>query len=98
MIDSSTPHSQIPAQGANVRQKTEQAEWKAKVLLWKLHEALGKPRLSGRLVLDPGRGVENALIYGLGYADVAASPDISFVSPAVDFRVAVSSLLSRIPE
>jgi transcriptional regulator with XRE-family HTH domain len=32
------------------------------------------------------------------YPDVAASPDVSFVRPAVDFRVAVSSLLSRIPE
>jgi hypothetical protein len=30
------------------------------------------------------------------YPDVAASPDVS-VSPAVDFRVAASSLLGRIP-
>ena len=45
-----------------------------------------------------GEAVENALIYWLGYPDVAASPDVSFVRPAVDFRVAVSSLLSRIPE
>jgi hypothetical protein len=53
---------------------------------------------SGRPVLDPGEAVENALIQGLGYPDVAASPDISFVRPAVDFGVAVSSLLGRIPE
>jgi hypothetical protein len=65
---------------------------------WPVLLSLCKPRLSGRLVLDPGARRLNALIYGLGYPDVAASPDVNFLRPAVDFRVAVASLPSRIPE
>jgi hypothetical protein len=47
---------------------------------------------------NPTLTVTAALDEFLRHPDVAASPDVSFVGPAVDFRVTVSSLLSRIPE